>query len=353
MKTKLTAFLLTLTLAAGLLTGCGSKPATSGPQEPEDKPGQETQDPAAADAVKTGLSIITSVSKSEDASAESDGTAQTNVNLVAVTVTDDGVIDSCVIDAIQPKIAFSTEGKIVTPADTRFASKNELGADYGMGKASAIGKEWSEQAAAFADYAVGKTVEDLKGIALSEDGNPADADLAASVTLSVGSFLSGIEAAVGSARHLGAQAGDKLALTSITTMSKSKDASAEGDGTAQAYASVAAVTLRDETVTSCYIDAVQANVTFDTTGKITSDLAAPVATKNEIGDGYGMIEASSIGKEWYQQIESFCQYVTGKTVDEIAGIAVSETTVPTGEDLAASVTIKIGEYLELIAKAAK
>ena len=33
-----------------------------------------------------------------------------------------------------------------------FPSKNELGGGYGMGKASSIGKEWNEQAAALADY---------------------------------------------------------------------------------------------------------------------------------------------------------------------------------------------------------
>ena len=49
--------------------------------------------------------------------------------------------------------------------------------------------------AALADYAVGKTVDELKGMAVGEDGKAADADLAASVTLYIGSFVDGIEAA--------------------------------------------------------------------------------------------------------------------------------------------------------------
>ena len=225
--------------------------------------------------------MITGVKSSKDASAEGEGLAQADIALVAVTVTDDGVIDSCVIDAVQAKINFDAEGKLVTPLDTEFASKNERGDDYGMRKASAIGKEWDEQAAAFAEYAVGKTVEELKGIAIDDSGKAADADLASSVTVTVGGFLEGIEAAVANAAHLGAQAGDKLALTTVTNMSKSKDATAEADGLAQAYTTVAAVTLNGDTVTSCSIDAVQANVNFDASGAITTDLAAPQASKNE------------------------------------------------------------------------
>ena len=41
----------------------------------------------------------------------------------------------------------------------------------------------------------------------------------------------------------------------------------------------------------------------------------------------------------------------GKTADEVASIAVDETTKPTDADLLTSVTIKIGEFQNLIAKA--
>ena len=139
---KLSVTALSLTLSLGLLAGCSGKPAVS------------TGSPAPAEsgaAVKTGLSLVTSVAKSKDASAEGDGQAQANVSLVAVTVGDDGVIDACVIDAIQAKIGFDAAGKLTTDLATSFASKNELGTDYGMGKASSIGKEWNEQAAAMAE----------------------------------------------------------------------------------------------------------------------------------------------------------------------------------------------------------
>ena len=142
-------------------------------------------------------------------------------------------------------------------------------------------------------------------------------------------------------------------LASETNMSKSKDASAEGDGLAQAYATFAAVTFNGDTVTSCYIDAVQANVNFDTAGKITTDLTVAPQTKNELGDGYGMRKASSIGKEWNEQAAGFCAYVTGKTVAEIKGLAVDESGKAADADLAATTTVGIGEFQTLIEKAAK
>ncbi len=362
MKLKqISALLLCAALMLSALAGCGTtvvvgpegdKPAAT-PGTP-DAPGTEST-PAGGDTVpvKTGLAVLADISGSKDASAEGDGAAQSEVLLVAVTVGDDGVIDDCVIDMVQAKIGFSASGALTTDPATSFPSKNELGDSYGMRKASSIGKEWNEQLAALADYAKGKTVEELKTMAVGEDGKAGDVDLVASVTLYIGSFVGGIEDAAANATHLGAAKGDRLGLASETSMSKSKDAADGKDGVAQAYATAAAVTFSGGTVTSCYIDAVQANVNFDASGKITTDLTAAPQTKNQLGDGYGMRKASSIGKEWNEQATAFCDYVTGKTVDEVKGLAVSEDGKAAGADLAASVTIGIGEFQALIEKASK
>ena len=57
--------------------------------------------------------------------------------------------------------------------------------------------------------------------------------------------------------------------------------------------------------------------------------------------------------EWNEQAASFAAYITGKTVDEVANIAVDETTKTTDTDLLSSVTIKIGGFKTLIEKAAQ
>ncbi len=340
---RLTA--VTLTLA--LLTGCSGVPATNPSATPA--PSAENGE---AGALRTGLALVARVDKSTDASAEKDGVAQADVTLVAVTVGEDGVIRSCAIDGIQAKVGFDDSGKLTVDPTATFPSKNELGEDYGMKKASGIGREWSEQAAAFAQYAQGKTLEELRGMTVAEDGKPAEADLAASVTISVGDFLAGLDEAVRSAVPGGAQEGDTLALTSLTDMAKSKDASPEGEGLAQVNTTAAAVTLRGETITSCAIDGVQAGVSFDASGVISSDVNRDIPTKNQLGEEYGMKKASGIGREWNEQAAAFCAYVTGKNAAEVAGLSVDGEGVTAEADLAASVTISIAPFQALVEKAA-
>ena len=274
---------------------------------------------------------------------------RSNINIAAVTVDANGVIESCVIDTIQSKIKFSPEGTLVTEKETTFASKMTLGDDYGMRKASAIGKEWNEQAQAFADYAVGKTVADLKAIAVDEKGVATDADLAASVSLKVADFTNAIEDAVNNAVAMGTNKGDKLFLTSTTHMKKSKDATPDKDGVAQAYATINISTVDAEgKITACYLDSVQANVNFDLDGKITSDLDAAIKSKNQLGEAYNMKGNSAIGKEWNEQAKAFADFVVGKTVAEVSAIAINESGAPADADLATSVTMGVGEFVEII-----
>ena len=290
-------------------------------------------------AVKTGLSFVTSVSSSKD------GTAQANIALTAVTVDDNGVIIACVIDYVQAKIKFDETGKLTTDKATEFQSKNELGDGYGMRKASSIGAEWNEQAAAFAAYCVGKTIDELKAMPLDENGKPVD--VITSCTLAASEFMPGVEDAVNNAVHMGAKKGDALKLTQVSTMAKSKDATETADGLAQVYTHVGAITLNGDVITSCYIDAVQASVNFNAQGKITSDITAPVQSKNVIKDGYGMKAISPIGKEWYEQAAAFCQFVTGKTVSD----AVAAAHNPAGTDLVTSCTIGMSDFILLLLKA--
>lgn len=361
MKKKI-ALVLSLTLVLSMATACGKKNTNEGAATQGDVTTQEdatqddatqedaTQEDVAQGGAKTGLAVITSVGSSKDATAEEEGLAQVDSTVVAVLVGEDGKILDCAIDAAQTKINFSAEGKITTDLATEFKSKQELGTDYGMAVASSIGKEWSEQANAFADYVVGKTIEEVKGMALTE-GVPSDADLTSSVTIHVTNFIDGVEKAVNNAKSLGANADDKLGLGVTTNIAKSTDAGEE-DGVAQAYSNYSVVTTdKDGKITSSIIDASQSNVNFSATGAITSDLAVAPQTKQELGADYGMAKASSIGKEWFEQADALATYVVGKTVDEVKGIAVTEEGVAADADLASSVTIHLGDYITVIDKA--
>lgn len=338
MKKKL-VLLLVLAMVMLAFAACGG--GTEPPEEPQ-------VTPTTGDA-KTGLAVITSTGKTVDA-GEENGIAQVDSVVVAVTVDDAGTILNCAIDTAQTKIEISNEGKIVTPLDTVFVSKQELGEEYGMGELSSIGKEWSEQATALSNYVIGKTVEEVKGIALTETGAPADEDLAASVTIKIQGYIDAIEKAVATAQSLGAAADDKLGLGVVTNIAKSADAGQE-EGVAQAYTYYTATTSdANGVITSSIIDASQTNLYFTTEGKFTSDINASYKTKNELGDEYGMRAASSIGKEWNEQAEAFSKYVVGKTLDEVKGISL-EAGVPTEEDLASSVTVHVTDFITVLEKA--
>lgn len=360
---KILAMLLSLVMVMSLLVGCGSTTKKEEPAAtPTTAPAKEeattapteapatTDETATAAAAKTGLAVNTSLAKSANA-GDADGLAQVDSTIVAVLVGQDGKILDCKLDAAQTKINFSKEGKLVTDVATAFKSKQELGAEYGMLKASGIGKEWNEQADAFAAYVIGKTMDEVKGVALNEEGAPADADLAASVTVHITDYIATLEKAVANAQELGAVEGDQLGLGVSTDIAKSKDASAEGDGLAQAYSYYIATTFNAEgKISSCVIDASQGNVNFSTAGAITTDLTVAPQTKQELKEGYGMKAASGIGKEWYEQANAFAAYVIGKSVDEVKGIALTEGK-PADADLAASVTVHVNAFIADIEKA--
>ena len=294
-------------------------------------------------ALKTGLALMPSASSSTDA-GEENGLAQADVSIAAVTVDGEGKVVACTIDAVQVKVNFDSEGKVVTAFDTEFKTKQALGADYGMKAASSIGKEWNEQADAFAAFCIGKTADEIAAIAAGEDGKPADVDLAAGCTMHPGNFQWLVVKAIGNAAESEAAADDLIGLGVTTKIDSSTDAGEE-DGLAQAYVTVTAVTVDGEgRVTSAVIDAVQVNVNFDQTGKITTDLNAEIKTKNELGADYGMKVASSIGKEWNEQAAAFAAYCVGKTADEIVAIAAGEDGKPADVDLAAGCTMHPGNF---------
>ena len=180
---------------------------------------------------------------------------------------------------------------------------------------------------------------------------PTGTDLTATVTIAIGGFQAAIEGAVNAAQHLGAQAGDELKLAVIASLGSSAAATAEKAGTAQLDADVTALTVKGDTITSCVIDSLQGKVAFDAAGKLTGDVSAPLKTKNMLGDAYNMKTYGNAKAEWNEQAASFAAYVTGKTLADVQGIAVDEGTKPTEADLKTSVTIAIGGFQALIAKA--
>ena len=81
-------------------------------------------------------------------------------------------------------------------------------------------------------------------------------------------------------------------------------------------------------------------------GQLVGEVGGDVLTKAQLGADYGLKAYSAIGKEWDEQTAAFCEYVTGKTVEEVdKGNVVTQT--------AAEGFNQIIERLDLFAQAAK
>ncbi len=360
---KKLSFLLTIALVIGMLAGCAGTPVVyysnctcpTGSHDvvaPTEAVPPITEAPVVSEgAVKTGMFIASSISDSKNSTAEENGEVKYDLTIVAVNVDDNGVITDCVIDSLGTSVAFDATGAIVTDLTAPVQTKNELGENYGMVAWGGAIAEWDAQAAALANYAVGKTMDELKKGAVGETGYAQDADLASSATIYLGGYVNAIELAIANAKHLGAQAGDELKLAIMANLKDSTPADAENPGNAQLNLDAVALTMKDGVITSCYIDSLQGKVAFDAAGAITTELNVQFATKNMLGEQYGMVAWGGAIAEWDAQVASFCAYVTGKTPAEVAGIAVNEGTKPTDADLATSVTIAIGGFQALVAKA--
>ncbi len=335
-----------------VLNKCENCTAATQPAQPDDTQPQVTE-PVAVGSVKTGLAVMTNVSDSASAEGAESGAASFDVTVAAVTVDENGMILSARIDSVPATVVFLDDGSLNSDLTAPVQTKNEQGENYGMVAWGGAIAEWDAQVAALCDFAVGKTVEELKNGAIDETGKaPQGSDLASSATIYLGGFVSCLENAVNNAQSLGAQGGDALKLAINASIASSSPATEEQAGYGQLDVSIAVLTENEGVITSCIIDEVQAKVAFDVTGVLVTDLTAPIQTKNELGENYGMVAWGNAIAEWNEQAAAFASYITGKTLDEVMGISVTESNKPSdGTDLAASVTISIGGFQALIEKA--
>lgn len=144
----------------------------------------------------------------------------------------------------------------------------------------------------------------------------------------------------------------KTGLAVVIDLSGSAAPSDGKDGAGKTVFTAAAVLVDSQgTILSCDLDTLEASVNFSAEGKITSDLTLPFQTKGEKGDNYNMKGASPIQKEWYEQAEAFCNYVVGKTAEEVSGIPLDEGGKTTDADLAAGCTISIPSFVQAVVEA--
>jgi hypothetical protein len=146
----------------------------------------------------------------------------------------------------------------------------------------------------------------------------------------------------------------QLGMGVVTSIARSLDYNEEQDILPMAQVdNVIAVAAFDSEgrIVDVLIDTAQTRVNFDEELQVTSDLAAEIRSKKELGDDYGMRAASEIGREWDEQITDLEAWMAGKTVDEIMALPLEEGGYPDDPDLATAVTMTVAVYFEAVEKA--
>lgn len=133
---------------------------------------------AEGDSLSLGIEAA-DTSKTLQATADKDAMPQLDVTAAALTVNESGRVTSALCDTAEPSLTVDTKGMVSGGGEVK--SKNVLGDDYGMRKASALGKEWYEHSEGFSDYLKGKTAQEIEMI--PDDGS--DADLASLCTINI------------------------------------------------------------------------------------------------------------------------------------------------------------------------
>ena len=150
--------------------------------------------------VRTGMGIASSIGSTRLSTDDVDTRVQVDSAIVVITIDEDGVILAASADHAQSRVVIDGEGTL-NPSDllTNVPTKGEQGAGYGMLANSGIGSEWYEQAAAFEEWLIGRHIDEVRNLSLTEDSRPVDDDLASGVTISMSAFADALEKAVADA----------------------------------------------------------------------------------------------------------------------------------------------------------
>lgn len=347
-------FALSAVFACGLtLASCGEKPTPEPTAEPTAQPTVEpTTQPSTGTSAKVsvGLGYAGSYSWKETY-------GQLDLSAAMVAFDEAGKILDARIDVVQVKVEVGTDGGLALKTsreDNTVATKLELGLGYGMQGVSNIGLEVDEQIENFADWTVGKTVEEVKTLVdpTKGHGTAHHPDLEATCTISCGDFVSALERAYSlktEAKYEAASFKAGIAMVAglaynygqpKTDISVDLGGSIVADGkvvAAQVDAVVVPTTIAEGVIS---VNSAQKYVAEDGSFK----------SKKVLGDAYAMAEhnggQAGCALEWYEQAAIIEAAAEGKTEAEISALVKNEG------DLAGA-TITLDSYVKAMATSAK
>jgi hypothetical protein len=321
--------LLFTVIGVMLLAGCSSS------EEPDDKK-----------VYHVGSASVTSLATldSNDDLAK-DGFIEITTTYATVVLDSDKKFVFVSIDSAQNVGTFDGDGVVVTKEVV--PTKKEKEFEYGMKDISPIKKEWFEQIEAFETYLIGKDLSAVTGLMVEEGYLSDSEDLKSSVTMAVSEFISVVEKAVANTIEVTDVVSAGVAST---TKINATDAREDNTGKIEIEVTTASVALdSDDKIVYVNFDTAQNQGTYDDDGLVVESTVVP--TKKEKGDDYGLIDVSSISKNWYEQVGALETWMVNKTVSEVKELPVTDDHISDGEDLKSSVTISVGVYQTAFDKA--
>ena len=134
-----------------------------------------------------------------------------------------------------------------------------------------------------------------------------------------------------------------------------EDAENEKGASAQVTSTIVAATFdSNDTIVSISVDAAQQKAAFDLEGKVAGEV--DLRTKAEKEFDYNMKAFGGSVAEWFEQVDAFEAWATGKTLSEVTGMEFTTNShgyedTPAAEDLKASCTISMTAFLTALQKA--
>ena len=309
---RFSAIILVFIIAITLFAGCSEK----------------------AEAYKLGTSMTVAYKEGQVGNVSADTT------VAAVVLDKNGKIVDCKLDTVQSKVDISDGFLADGAAKLVFKSKYELGDDYNMKTYGGAIAEWYEQADAFCSFCIGKTVQEVKNIAVDDAGKATDADLLAGCTIGVKDYITAVVSACEDemAKEFESKSDVSLGLFVKGAVDSAND-SENNDGAVKLVVSYAATVIdSDELLASATVDAAQPEFKYNDDGEVTA--VSYKGSKREQKEGYGMVAYAGATAEWYEQADSLCDWLIGLSVDEIKSVPDSSG-YATDADLSAGCTINI------------
>lgn len=265
--------------------------------------------PANGDGRSLGLGSVNTLA------VEGNEKTYVKTTVAAVVLDKDGKITECKLDEAEFPVELKS-GALQVAVDllTKGETEDYTLTDRDLGAGNTSRNSWDDQVEAFCDYVEGMTGAQVSAIAAT-DGK---SEVIEGCDLIITDFIQAVHEATRNAKAKNIGAGDELELA--VTVAKSGEST---DAKPQFDIDMAAVTLGgDDRITACLTDTAQAKLTVE--NSLFSHAAGKMDTKRGKGDAYGMKQASSIKKEWYEQADAFDAYAVGKTAAELSKLSVGD-----------------------------